>query len=243
LLNTPLPDGAVPVITDANSLTYVLHRKVGEDFVLSVGGKDVRLRFVATLSDSIFQSELLMSETNFLKLFPEQEGYSFLLGENVPESAAKKVEAALLDYDADATSVAARLADYHRVENTYLSTFQMLGGLGLLLGTAGLAAVLLRNILERRRELALLRTLGYAPRDFLVMTIAENTAILVGGLATGVACAAVAVLPAVLERGGRLPAVALIPLLGVVLVVGLLVSLLATVAALRGSTLGALRSE
>ena len=39
------------------------------------------------------------------------------------------------------------------MENTYLSTFQTLGGLGLVLGTFGLAAVLLRNVLERRREL------------------------------------------------------------------------------------------
>jgi ABC-type lipoprotein release transport system permease subunit len=53
-----------------------------------------------------------------------------------------------------------RLANFHRVENTYLSTFQMLGGLGLILGTLGMAAVLLRNVLERRRELALLRAVG-----------------------------------------------------------------------------------
>jgi hypothetical protein len=32
-------------------------------------GKEVRLRFVAALADSIFQSELLMSEENFLNLF------------------------------------------------------------------------------------------------------------------------------------------------------------------------------
>ena len=29
------PDGAIPVITDANSMTYVLHMKLGEDLVLS----------------------------------------------------------------------------------------------------------------------------------------------------------------------------------------------------------------
>jgi putative ABC transport system permease protein len=243
LLKTTFDDGAIPVITDANSLTYVLHRKIGEDFVLPVGGRDVHLRFVAALSDSIFQSELLMSESNFLKLFPEQDGYSVLVGDDVPASAARKVEAALLDYDADATSMAARLATYHRVENTYLSTFQMLGALGLLLGTVGLAAVLLRNILERRRELALLKTLGYAPKDFFAMTVAENAAILLGGLLTGVVCAAIAVSPALLERGGRLPALTLLPLLGAVAIVGLVISLIATAAALRGSELAALRSE
>jgi len=243
LLHQKFEDGAIPVLADANSMTYVLHRKLGEDFVITNAGRDVHLRFVAALSDSIFQSELLMSEDNFLKLFPELDGYSFLLAEGVSATAAAQIENALLEYDADATSTAARLAEYHRVENTYLSTFQMLGGLGLLLGTVGLAAVLLRSVLERRRELALLRTLGYRPKHFLVMTIAENAAILLGGLFTGVLCALIAVAPALVERGGRVPALTLLPLLGAVLVVGLLVSLLATAAALRGSTLAALRSE
>ena len=243
LLDQTFDDGAIPVIADANSMTYVLHRKLGEDFVITNDGQDVHLRFVAALSDSIFQSELLMSEDNFLKLFPRQDGYSFLLAEGVPAGAAAEIENALVDYDADATSTAARLAEYHRVENTYLSTFQMLGGLGLLLGTVGLAALLLRGILERRRELALLRTLGYRPKDFLIMTVAENAAILFGGLLTGVVCALIAVAPALFERGGHIPALTLTPILGAVVLVGLLISLLATAAALRGGTLDALRSE
>jgi len=40
------------------------------------------------------------------------------------------------------------------VQNTYLNTFQVLGALGLLLGSAGLGVVVLRNVLERRAELA-----------------------------------------------------------------------------------------
>ena len=71
-----------------------------------------------------------------------------------------------------------RLAEFHRVENTYLSTFQALGGLGLLLGTVGLGAVLLRNALERRRELALLEAVGYRRGHFLLMAVAENTLLL-----------------------------------------------------------------
>jgi putative ABC transport system permease protein len=243
LLHQTFDDGAIPVIADANSMTYVLHRKLGEDFVITSGNRDIRLRFVAALSDSIFQSELLMSEANFLKLFPEQEGYSLLLAENAPESAAAQIEDALLEYNADATTTSARLAEFHRVENTYLSTFQMLGGLGLLLGTVGLAAVLLRSILERRRELALLRTLGYEQKHFFIMTVGENATLLLGGLLTGVLCALIAVAPAWIERGGQLPALTLLPVLGGVFAVGLLISILATAAALRGAVLSSLRSE
>ena len=66
------------------------------------------------------------------------------------------IEEGASDLGAHVESTAERLAGFHRVENTYISTFQTLGGLGLLVGTIGLAAVLLRNVLERRRELALL---------------------------------------------------------------------------------------
>lgn len=51
------------------------------------------------------------------------------------------------------------------MQNTYLSTFLVLGGLGVLLGTLGLGAVLLRGVVERRGELALLRELGFTGRS------------------------------------------------------------------------------
>jgi ABC-type lipoprotein release transport system permease subunit len=247
LLRRTEADGAVPVIADANSMTYVLHRQLGDDIVIVRGDREIRLRLVAALRDSIFQGELMMSQANFHALFPDQEGYQVLLAETVPERAAEvatRIEDALSDFGADATSTAERLAQFHRVENTYLSTFQTLGGLGLLLGTVGLATVLLRNVLERRRELALLGAVGFRRSHFLVMVAAENTLLLAGGLLVGAACAALAITPAVMERGGRLPLTsggAL--LLFAVFATGLLSSLVATRAATRSPLLEALRSE
>ena len=246
LLQRDEPGGAVPVIADANSMTYILHRALGEEMTVTVGDQPVRLRFVAALSDSIFQGELLMSRSHFLQLFPEQEGYQFLLVEAPPEemeAVGLAIEDALTDFGADVRSTAERLAEFHQVENTYLSTFQMLGGLGLLLGTFGLGAVLLRNVMERRKELALLRALGYRRAHFFALVIAENALLLAGGLLTGVACALLAIAPVLLEETGRLPARSLLLLLGSVLAAGLLTSLVATAAALRQPLLGALRSE
>ena len=79
LLNRESGDGAIPVIADANSMTYVLHLKLGDEFVLNRPDGPVRLRMVGALGDSVFQSELLMAEKHFLRLFPEQEGYRFFL--------------------------------------------------------------------------------------------------------------------------------------------------------------------
>lgn len=246
LLNRQPENGAVPVIGDANSLTYVLHLKVGDEMVIDHANGPLRLLIVAALSDSIFQSELLMSEQNFLRLFPIQEGYrQFLL--DVPPSQAAAVstvlEDRLSDFGLDVVSTEERLANFHRVENTYLSTFQMLGGLGLVLGTLGMAAVLLRNVFERRRELALLRAVGYNSSHFAAMVITENVLMLCCGLAVGFICALLAIAPVLFERGGRLPNISLGLLLLAVLVSGATASLVATLAALRSPLLPALRAE
>jgi putative ABC transport system permease protein len=247
LLRRAEPDGAVPVIADANSMTYVLHRRLGEDIVITHAGRQVRLRLVAALRDSIFQGELLMAAGRFVELFPEQDGYQLLLAETQPaeiSAVAGRLEDALADFGADATSTAQRLATFHRVENTYLSTFQTLGGLGLLLGTVGLATVMLRNAVERRREMGLLGAVGYQRRHFLMMAAAENALLLTGGLVAGSLCAAIAIAPAVAERGGRMPLTAAGGLLiFAVLVVGLLSSLMATRLVMRAPVVESLKSE
>jgi hypothetical protein len=234
--------GAIPAIADANSMTYVLHRKLGEEFELD----GVRFRIVAALQDSLFQGELIVSEANFLRLFPDTAGYRFFLLYAPPgkeEETTRRLEDALSDYGFDVQSAPARLAAFHRVENSYLETFRALGALGLLLGTVGLLAVVMRNVLERRRELALLRAVGYRPRHLAAMVLAENLFLLVVGLATGALCAAVAVAPAVGLRGGHLPLMSLSVLPAAVLAAGVLASLAATAAALRSGVLDALRSE
>ena len=247
LLNRRFPDDAIPVVADANSMTYILHLGLGDDLVIA-GALDrpVRLRVVGALADSILQGELLMSEANFLRTFPEHEGYRFFLLDVAPERAdhvTALLETRLADFGIDAGSTAERLAEFHRVEQTYLSTFQTLGGLGLLLGTFGLAAVLFRNVLERQRELALLRALGYGRGHFFTMVVAENILLLVWGLASGTACALLAIAPSFLDRGGPLPAASLALLLSGVLAIGLTASIGATAAALRSPLLSALRTE
>src|SRR6185503_6475361 len=111
----------------------------------------LRLRIVAALSDSIFQSELLMSEKNFLRLFPAEAGYRmFLIDAPNSREVSTTLEDRLSDFVFDVVATGERLSNYHRVENTYRSTFQMLRCLILSLGTLGMAAVLLRNVFDRR---------------------------------------------------------------------------------------------
>ena len=237
----------VPVIADANSMTYVLHKSLGDEILIDQDGRPIRLRLVAALSDSVLQGELVMSEDHFRALFPHEQGYRALMVEAPAARAAevgRLIEERLGDSGADAVAAADRLAEFHRVENTYLSTFQTLGGLGLLLGTVGLAAVLLRNVLERRRELALLAAVGYTSSRLQLVVIAESLLMLVAGLAFGAVCALVAITPAVVDRGGRLPSeTGALLLLLAVFMTGAVASFGATRAAVRARLLDGLRAE
>jgi ABC-type lipoprotein release transport system permease subunit len=247
LLTESQTDGAIPIAADANSMTYVLHKSIGDEVVLTQADKPIRLKLVAALADSVFQGELLMSEENFIRLFPGQQGYRFLMIDAPADRAAAigaAIEKGASDLGADAVPTPQRLAEFHAVENTYLSTFQTLGGLGLLVGTVGLAAVLLRNVLERRRELALLRAVGYSRGDLFTIIASENVVLLGWGLVVGAVSALVAIAPAALERGARLPITTggWLLLLAVV-AAGLISSVIATRAALRMPLVGSLRSE
>jgi ABC-type antimicrobial peptide transport system permease subunit len=150
----------------------------------------------------------------------------------------------MADLGADAVGTTERLAQFHRVENTYLSTFQALGGLGLVLGTIGLATVLLRNVLERRRELALLGAVGFRSGHVLTLVVAENALLLGCGLLAGAICAGLAIAPAIAERGGRVPLTSggVLLLFGV-FVTGIIASVVAMSAATRAPLLSSLRSE
>ena len=251
LLRRAVNNGRVPVIADATSLQYVLHAKVGDVFSMDIGAdRPLELQFVAAVQDSVLQGELVMSEENFIRQFPAQQGYRLFLIDvpgirnvDAARNLSGVLEKELATFGFDATTTGERLDAFHRVENTYLSTFQSLGGLGLLLGTIGLAAVMFRNVLERRRELALLRAVGYDRRRVSQMILAEAVLLLGAGLGAGVLSALLAVAPAWAMRGAGGPGPVLAALLGGVILAGVLSSVFATRAALRGPMLDALRSE
>jgi putative ABC transport system permease protein len=251
LLTRRFDDGAVPVIADATSLQYVLHASVGGSMSIDIGAsRPLTLRFVGALRDSVLQGQLIMGEEQFLRLFPAQQGFRFFLIDASDVQTAQQaaalaevIEKELQPFGVDAVSTTERLAAFHRVENTYLSTFQALGGLGLMLGTVGLATVMFRNVLERRRELALLRAVGYDARHVTVMILAETIFLLAAGVAAGAVCAMIAVAPAWLGHGGSSPGAGLALLLGGVMVAGILSTAAATRAALGGQLLQALRAE
>ncbi|MEI6393789.1 MAG: ABC transporter permease [Verrucomicrobiota bacterium] len=237
----------IAAIGDANSIQWALGKKVGDtiDYV-DEQGRAFKLRLVGAVANSILQGSLLIDEAEFVKRFPGESGYRMFLMD-APSNSVSQVSAtlsrALQDVGLELTPAVERLNAFNAVQNTYLGTFQVLGGLGLLLGSAGLGVVVLRNVLERRGELGLLVAVGFRRRALQRLVLSEHGALLGLGLGIGIAAAAVAVLPAILSPGIQLPYASLGVTLGAVLLNGTFWTQLASWYALRGNLLQALRNE
>jgi len=244
LLNRDLGPEIIPAIGDFNSTQWILHKSLGEDVIIeNEAGEKLALRLVGLLQGSVFQGELLIAEDRFTQHFPARSGYGYFLVEtNTPETVAAALEKNLSAYGFDTTTSAARLLAYHAIENTYLSTFQTLGGLGLILGTFGLGILLLRNVLERSGELATLSACGFRRARLAALLLYENGFLLLAGLAIGITAALIAVAPRLLDPS-PFPWASLGFSLFLVLAAGLLASLIAVRIALRRPLLGTLKSE
>jgi len=247
LLGHTFEDGAVAAVADQTTLMYVLHLGIGDDFEFTPEGQPpVRLRIVGALADSVLQSELMIGEADFVRLFPKQEGYRVWMIDTPLANAGavtSHLEDRLSDYGLDVTGTLERWSSYHQVENTYLATFQALGSLGLLLGTVGLGAVLARNVLERRREIGLLSAVGFTPANVRSMVLSEGLALVLGGTVLGATCAMVAVWPALQERAQAVPIGNLLSLLAAVVVTGVVSSLFAVRLASSTPVVQAIKSD
>jgi putative ABC transport system permease protein len=247
LLQRRAGDDAVPAIGDENSIVWAMGKKIGDTLsLLDERGQSFKIRLVGGLANSILQGSLLIAEDEFVQKYPGESGYRMFLID-APSNSVAAVSATLArslqDVGLELTPAPQRLAAFNVVQNTYLNTFQVLGGLGLLLGSAGLGVVVLRNVWERRGELALLQAVGFRKRLLQWLVLSEHGGLLWLGLAVGTLAALVAILPALVAPGAEIHYLSQGAALAAVLINGLVWTWFATWLALRGELLQALRNE
>ncbi|UCE48658.1 MAG: ABC transporter permease, partial [Phycisphaerales bacterium] len=246
-LNQNLKDGVVPAIGDYPTIKWALGKSIGDEIEYSdEKGRKLRVRLIAMLENSILQGSLVIAEEQFVEHFPSESGYRMLLidtPQNTVETIADHLSVRLAAFGLELTTTKQRLAAFSEVENTYLSIFQILGGLGLVLGSVGVGLVVLRNMLERRNELAMLRAVGFNKGALRRMVFYEHSGLMLGGLACGVIAALIAAGPALRTPGASVPYISL-----ALTVVGIALSCvvwiwIATTFALGAEMLDALRNE
>jgi putative ABC transport system permease protein len=248
ILNSKCEDeDVVPAIGDYPTIVWSLGKSVGDELeYVDEMGRKFRLRLVGMMNSSILQGSLLISESNFTQRFPSEEGYRVFLIDAPPgqaEQVGERLSARLKDFGLALTPTTERLSEFSAVENTYLSIFQLLGGLGLILGTVGLALVVLRNMLDRRGELAMLRAVGFNKAAVGRMVFYEHWLLCLWGLTCGVTAALVAVKPAMSSPGAQTPYLSLVLTVAAIALSAAVWIRLATAFALSGKMLDALRNE
>ncbi|MEI8243814.1 MAG: ABC transporter permease [bacterium] len=253
LLQQPMPDNTIPVLAgDLTTVEYGLQATVGlrEGSVYEYAGEDGvvwRLRVVGALPvrTGVLQGSLLVDESVFTRLAPSSPGHGiWLVRSSLPEAAVSgRLRRALGRSGAIVTPTRERLRLLGAVESTYLDMFLILGGLGVVLGAAGVGLVVLRHAAARRGELALLRAVGLPPRTVLGYLMAEHVYVLLAGLAAGVVPALVAVQPAMRSLGQEMPVGAMAAMIFAMVAAGLLGTLAAVRAASRRQLLDALRGD
>ncbi|MFP6904334.1 MAG: FtsX-like permease family protein [Verrucomicrobiota bacterium] len=210
LLDAPQDDpDVVPAIGDYNSIMYALKSGVGKTIpYVDEQGKTFRLKLVAGAKNSILQGSLFISEKNFVERFPSASGYRYFLAD-APEANRVELEKALAkslrDIGPAIVPAEMRLAELNSVMNTYISVFQALGGLGVLLGSLGLGVIVLRNVFERRREFGVLRAVGYPAALLRRMIFSEHLVLFLAGLLLGCFAALLSVLPALILPDIQMP--------------------------------------
>lgn len=198
-LREKLDEKTIPAIADQTVIQWGLGLSIGDTLqYLDENGRALNLKLIGGLANSVFQGNVLIDDRLFLEHFPGSSGSQVFLIDGDPAEAAAiraEMERSFRDHGWLMTSAAERLAAFNSVENTYLSIFMILGGLGLLLGTIGLGIVLARNLLGRRDELALMAALGFRKSGIQRMITWEHIYLLLLGVGIGALSSTIAALP------------------------------------------------
>ena len=227
----------IPVLGDEATLYWGLGLQTGDTLdIHDERGIQRKLRVVATLSSGILQGRLILSEEAFAQLFPSQAGYKVFLinATGAPNQKLQKtLNASLNDHGFSIMPAWKRLALFQNIENTYLSIFQALGFLGLGLGCLGVAVLLLYNVITRREDLSILRSMGYGQRSLLFLLTIEHLALLCTGIFIGALAGSFAAAHALSSPGNPVPLGAIAESLAWILLSGLLSTMAAGHATLR----------
>jgi ABC-type antimicrobial peptide transport system permease subunit len=208
-LNKALAADVIPCFADQTVITYGMQKKIGDTlFYTTESGKVLKVKIMGGLNNSVFQGNILVSAEIFSKFFPSAgSSERMLIGGDFRKQKiiAERLEYIFQDFGMVVTPASERLAQFNSVENTYLSVFMLLGGLGVLIGTIGLGIVVFKTVRERAPEIALYQAIGFDKRVVLHLVAAEYLFILISGLLIGTLSAFIGLIPSILMNITPIP--------------------------------------
>lgn len=202
---TPFND-VIYGIADQTVLQYGLKIKAGDTLkIRTESGQVLNVIISAGLKSSVFQGYVIIGSENFSRFFPSVAGSQIFLAGGDPELTELYINTLserLAEYGVHFEPADERLASFFVVTNTYLSVFTILGGIGMILGVAGLGLILIRNFNHRKRDFGLMLAEGFSIKSIRKIIFTEHARILAAGIITGLISALVATRPSIMNDSG-----------------------------------------
>jgi putative ABC transport system permease protein len=247
MLNQPLSKNCIPAVADQNVITWGLGKSIG-DSILSTNelGDSIYFVLVGGLESSVFQGNILISKQNFIKHFPTISGSKIMLIDVNGEQAEKlkdNLESVLKNYGADIQSASDRLEMFNSVTNTYLDIFLALGGIALIIGTFGIAIIIVRSIHSRKSQYAMMQAIGISKKIIRKISTIEFSIILFAGISIGLISSIVASLQNFITANANLPYLLLFVLTMLFILNGLVWIFIASRISVKFDFLSELRNE
>ena len=195
---------ALRAFIDETTLMWVLKKKPGDriDYT-DEQGNTFQIEIAGTLTGSVFQGSFIVDEQRYLERFPSTGGYQLFLAETSNDLTETRniLQRALTDLGATVTTTSERLAAFNSVENTYISIFNVLGGLGVILGAAGLGIITARNLAERKNEFTQLYQIGISRKIIRSLIVRETRQFILWAIGIGLLAAIISILPSLPAAG------------------------------------------
>jgi putative ABC transport system permease protein len=153
----------------------------GEHHVMTVAGV---LRTDFTNHGSLMQRQLV--RTFLAPATTENRDMVRVTPGHDPATVAKELTTTLVANGASAKTFEARVTEVLSRQTSFIGLMQLYLGFGLLIGIAGLGVVMVRAVRERRREIGMLRAMGFSAGVVRSSFLVEATFIATQAVATGV---------------------------------------------------------
>ncbi len=184
------PDSVYPALIDATVLQWSLGMNLGDTlYYIGDQGRRVAILLAGTLPNTLFQGHILLDRSLFSCIWGTIGGSEvFLLRTEEAQSGEVKtlLSQALSEYGVRVSPAGERLRQFNAVTDTYLTIFLTLGGLGLLVGVMSFLIVIRKNLVMRRREIGLYRSLGFPPARIGRHLYRENVLVPLYAIGAGV---------------------------------------------------------
>jgi putative ABC transport system permease protein len=157
----------------------------------AITGQSIELTIVGVVDQSRYDGadHIYLSRPLSDRLFGTRSVSNLLFASTAPgtdnDALAAAINGRYVASGADATSFHRLVNDSFAVQNEFLMLIRGYVALGLLVGIAGLGVVMVRSVRERRREVGVLRALGFSSVAVRRAFLAESSFIAAEGIGIG----------------------------------------------------------